>query len=171
LDAIERTGTRWKNEARAAGLNIEVGLETKDGMFTLGNASELREVFVNLIVNAVDAMPQGGELSICCQRKLERLQLRFADTGAGMKEEVRERVFEPFYTTKGVQGTGLGLAVSYGIIERHEGSISVESRLGVGTAFDIDRPVGRQEESSQGETTPEEQTASLSVLVVGGAES
>src|SRR5205823_480530 len=141
---------------RAGGLNIEVTLDAEDGMLTLGNASELREVFVNLIVNAVDAMLQGGELSICCERKLNRLRLRFADTGTGMKEEVRERIFEPFYTTKGVQGTGLGLAVSYGIIERHEGSISVESRLGVGTTFHIDLPVGQQEESLKTEKTSEE---------------
>src|SRR5207237_454830 len=166
LDAIERTGTRWKNEARAAGLNIEVGLETEDGMFTLGNASELREVFVNLIVNAVDAMPQGGELSICCQRKLERLQLRFADTGAGMKEEVRERVFEPFYTTKGVQGTGLGLAVSYGIIERHEGSIGVESKPGEGTTFLIYLPAAEPEEAEVITDTEQVATHSLSVLVI-----
>src|SRR5207244_12822824 len=116
-------------------------------------------------VNAVDAMPQGGELSICCQRKLERLQLRFADTGAGMKEEVRERVFEPFYTTKGVQGTGLGLAVSYGIIERHEGTISVESKVGKGTTFHIDLPVAESAQSATDETPRDEQTASISVLV------
>src|SRR5205814_9303527 len=96
--------------------------------------------FVNLIVNAVDAMPQGGSLKICCNRKDDRLRLRFADTGTGMKEEVRERVFEPFYTTKGVHGTGLGLAVSYGIIERHQGLISVESKPGQGTTFYIDLP-------------------------------
>ena len=169
-DAIEITRTRWENEARAGGLNIEVTLDAEDGMLTLGNASELREVFVNLIVNAVDAMPQGGELSICCERKLSRLRLRFTDTGAGMKEEVRERVFEPFYTTKGVQGTGLGLAVSYGIIERHDGSISVESRLGAGTTFFIDLPVAEPRESGANESSSGEQTPSLSVLVVDDEE-
>ena len=169
-DAIEITRTRWENEARAAGLNIEVTLNAEEGMFTRGNASELREVFVNLIVNAVDAMPEGGELTICCVRKLERLRLRFADTGTGMKEEVREQVFEPFYTTKGVQGTGLGLAVSYGIIERHEGSITVESRLGVGTTFHIDLPVAESREKPVVESPAAEQTQSLSVLVVDDEE-
>src|SRR6266849_1961460 len=140
-DAIEITRTRMENQARAAGLNVDVTLNAESDLFVRGNASELREVFVNLIVNAVDAMPDGGKLNICSQLRGERLRLRFADTGTGMKEEVRERVFEPFYTTKGVQGTGLGLAVSYGIIEGHEGSISVESKLGKGTTFYIDLPV------------------------------
>jgi CheY-like chemotaxis protein len=111
-------------------------------------------------------MPDGGRLTICSQLRGERLRLRFADTGTGMKEEVRERVFEPFYTTKGVHGTGLGLAVSYGIIERHEGSISVESELGKGTTFYIDLPVAESGETSADETGPEPRTLSLSVLVV-----
>ena len=169
-DAIEITRTRWENEARASGMNVDVTLTAEDGMFARGNASELREVFVNLIVNAVDAMPQGGQLAICCLRKVNRLHLRFADTGTGMKEEVRERVFEPFYTTKGVQGTGLGLAVSYGIIERHEGSISVESCLGTGTTFLIELPVAEPQKSTTPASRPDEHTSSLSVLVIDDEE-
>ncbi|HVS82327.1 MAG TPA: PAS domain S-box protein [Pyrinomonadaceae bacterium] len=165
-DAIEITRTRWENEARAAGLNVDVTLNAEAGLFARGNASELREVFVNLIVNAVDAMPDGGKLNICSQLRGERLRLRFADTGTGMKEEVRERVFEPFYTTKGVQGTGLGLAVSYGIIEGHQGSISVESKPGKGTTFYIDLPVAEAGESAADENRPEAPSPSLSVLVV-----
>ncbi len=165
-DAIEITRTRWENEARAAGLNVDVTLSAEAGLFVRGNASELREVFVNLIVNAVDAMPDGGKLSICSQLRRERLRLRFADTGTGMKEEVRERVFEPFYTTKGVRGTGLGLAVSYGIIERHRGLISVESKPGKGTTFYIDLPFAESGETSAEEGRPEPQTPSLSVLVI-----
>ncbi len=165
-DAIEITRTRWQNEARAAGLNVEVTLSAEAGLFVRGNASELREVFVNLIVNAVDAMPDGGQLTICSQLKRGRLRLRFTDTGIGMIEEVRERVFEPFYTTKGVLGTGLGLAVSYGIIERHEGSISVESKLGKGTTFYIDLPLSESGESAADESRSETQSPSLSVLVV-----
>lgn len=165
-DAIEITRTRWQNEARAEGSNVEVTLNAEPDLFTLGNASELREVFVNLIVNAVDAMPQGGSLTICCNRNGNRLRLRFADTGSGMKEEVRERVFEPFYTTKGVHGTGLGLAVSYGIIERHQGLISVESKLGRGTTFYIDLPHAEAAELAPAETKADAHTPSLSVLVV-----
>jgi PAS domain S-box-containing protein len=169
-DAIEITRTRWQNEARAEGSNLDVTLNANDGLFTLGNASELREVFVNLIVNAVDAMPQGGKLTICGARNGERLRLRFADTGTGMKEEVRERVFEPFYTTKGVHGTGLGLAVSYGIIERHQGMISVESKPGQGTTFYIDLPYAEQIEIALEAAKADNNTNSLSVLVVDDEE-
>ena len=169
-DAIEITRTRWQNEARAEGSNVDVILNAKEPLFTLGNASELREVFVNLIVNAVDAMPQGGSLNICCAPNGNRLRLRFADTGTGMKEEVRERVFEPFYTTKGVHGTGLGLAVSYGIIERHQGLISVESKPGKGTTFYIDLPQAEPTELSSAENKPDAHIASLSVLVVDDEE-
>jgi PAS domain S-box-containing protein len=169
-DAIEITRTRWENEARAAGLNIDVALNAEHNSLTLGNASELREVFVNLVVNAVDAMPKGGNLNISCQRNGERIQLRFADTGAGMKEEVRERVFEPFYTTKGVHGTGLGLAVSYGIIERHEGSISVESKPGSGTTFFIDLPVAQDVAHISDEVHSTAPTSSLRILVIDDEE-
>ena len=169
-DAIEITRTRWENEARAGGLNIDVTLSAEDESFALGNASELREVFVNLIVNAVDAMPEGGSLKICCMRNVDRLRLRFADTGTGMKDDVREKIFEPFYTTKGVHGTGLGLAVSYGIIERHNGLITVESELGKGTTFHIDLPVADICIATQSESGTIEQTESLSILVIDDEE-
>jgi PAS domain S-box-containing protein len=165
-DAFEITRTRWQNEARAAGINIEVKLDTDDELFTTGNASELREVFVNLIFNAVDAMPRGGQLKICAVRKGDRLRLRFSDTGTGMTDEVREHIFEPFYTTKGAHGTGLGLAVSYGIIERHEGTIAVESKLGKGTTLLIHLPAAEPEEAVPAADSEAVTTPSLSVLVI-----
>ena len=139
-DAVEITRTRWENDARARGLRYDVTVEGDEALHTRGNASELREVFVNLVVNAIDAMPAGGRLDINCRRRGERLRLLFNDTGAGMAEEVRARIFEPFFTTKGVHGTGLGLFVSYGIVERHGGHISAASQLGRGTTFTIDLP-------------------------------
>ncbi len=139
-DAVEITRTRWENEARLRGLDYDVTLESEHGLNTLGSASELREVFVNLIVNAVDAMPTGGKLAISCERTGTDLRLKFADSGTGMPEDVRQKIFDPFFTTKGAQGTGLGLSVSYSIIERHEGTISVSSELGGGTVFTIDLP-------------------------------
>ncbi len=139
-DAVEITRTRWENEARLRGLDYDVTLDAEHGLQTLGSASELREVFVNLIVNAVDAMPTGGKLEISCERIGTDLRLRFADSGTGMPEDVRQKIFDPFFTTKGAQGTGLGLSVSYSIIERHEGTINVTSELGSGTVFTIDLP-------------------------------
>ncbi|HYW69673.1 MAG TPA: ATP-binding protein, partial [Pyrinomonadaceae bacterium] len=165
-DAIEITRTRWQNEALAAGIDIDVSLEAEPESFTLGNASELREVFVNLIVNAVDAMPQGGSFKIGCQRDGHRLRLSFADTGLGIKEEIRERIFEPFYTTKGVHGTGLGLAVSYGIIERHQGLIAVESQVGKGTTFKISLPVAERSEAASTTNMTNLSIRPLSILVI-----
>ncbi|HEX7296026.1 MAG TPA: PAS domain S-box protein, partial [Pyrinomonadaceae bacterium] len=140
-DAVEITRTRWENEARIRGLEYEVHLEAERNCTTYGSASELREVFVNLIVNAVDAMPKGGNLSIKCRRDDNNVQLQFKDDGVGMPEDVREKIFEPFYSTKGAHGTGLGLSVSHSIIERHEGLISVSSELGKGTIFTITLPL------------------------------
>jgi PAS domain S-box-containing protein len=169
-DAIEITRTRWENEARLRGLRYDVELHADCPYHVLGSASELREVYVNLIVNAVDAMPLGGRLTISCERLGERLLLRFTDTGLGMTEDVRERIFEPFYTTKGAHGTGLGLAVSYGIIERHEGQINVESEAGRGTTFEIDLPAADPAAASDGKPTRRHDAPSMSMLVIDDEE-
>jgi CheY-like chemotaxis protein len=106
----------------------------------MGDESELREVLVNLVFNAVDAMPQGGTLTLSTRESKGSVEIAVADTGVGMTEEVRSRVFDPFFTTKGKAGMGLGLAVSYGIIRRHEGSIEAESEVGRGTTFRLRLP-------------------------------
>ena len=165
-DAVEITRTRWQNEARVRGLEYDVKLNTAAGHFTYGSASELREVFVNLIVNAVDAMPKGGQLLITCRRVNGRLQLHFSDNGMGMPVDVREKIFEPFFSTKGAQGTGLGLSVSYSIIERHSGSISVVSEPGKGTNFTIDLPAVMAETSSPDVSGTVAGTPGLRILVV-----
>jgi PAS domain S-box-containing protein len=165
-DAVEMTRTRWQNEARLRGLNYDVSLDAEEGLRSFGSASELREVFVNLIVNAVDAMPRGGQLSISCTRNGDRLRLRFADTGTGMPNDVREKIFEPFFSTKGAQGTGLGLSVSYSIIERHEGTIRVESEAGKGTTFTIDIPATDQDLLAADAHLDLLETPPLSILVV-----
>jgi signal transduction histidine kinase len=171
-DAIEITRTRWENDARARGLRYDVSLEGDDALSARANASELREVFVNLIVNAIDAMPTGGTLAISCRRRGERMQLLFADTGTGMTEEVRARIFEPFFTTKGLQGTGLGLFVSYGIIERHAGRIFAASERGRGTTFTVELPyVEPASQASAAKARREVSSAvALSILVVDDEE-
>lgn len=165
-DAVEITRTRWENEARSRGLHYEVELDAMRDLTTQGTASELREVFVNLIVNAIDAMPLGGNLSISGERRDERISLSFSDTGMGMSEEVRDRIFEPFYTTKGMQGTGLGLAISYGIIERHGGYINVESEIEKGTIFEIDLPFSQPLYTKSDKVLAPSEPTSLSILVV-----
>jgi CheY-like chemotaxis protein len=96
----------------------------------------------NLILNAIDAMPEGGTLTLSTGLVDERVEIAVADTGVGMPLEVREKVFDPFFTTKGPQGTGLGLSMTYGIISRHGGSIAVESEPGQGSTFRLSLPRG-----------------------------
>ena len=144
LDVREITRPRWKNRAEAGGIHIKLELQLgSDNALVMGDESELREVLVNLVFNAVDAMPQGGTLTLSTKEVGEMVEVYVVDTGVGMTEEVRSRIFDPFFTTKGKAGMGLGLAVSYGIIRRHEGSIEVQSEVGRGTCMRIGLPVAR----------------------------
>lgn len=140
-DAIEFTRTRWKNEAQAWGVSIEVQKEFGDILTMMGDPSGLREVFTNLIINAVDAMPGGGIIRILTFSDGEMAVVTVADTGVGMSAEVQKRTFDPFFTTKGRQGNGLGLSICYGIISRHRGKIILESREGEGSTFTIRLPM------------------------------
>lgn len=140
-DAIEITRTRWLDDAQSLGISYTVELEAADLPPILGDSSQLREVFVNLIINAIDAMPNGGALRISSAKGDGSLRVRFADEGVGIPRRIRERIFEPFFSTKGASGTGMGLAVSYGIVTRHNGRIELESEVGRGTAFTISLPI------------------------------
>jgi signal transduction histidine kinase len=107
-----------------------------------GNTGKLQQVFVNLFLNARDAMPSGGELGIHTGADDSMVVVDISDTGSGIPRENLKRVFDPFFTTKGIgKGTGLGLAVSYGIIQEHGGGIFVESDAGKGTCFTLKLPV------------------------------
>jgi CheY-like chemotaxis protein len=111
-------------------------------------------------------MPRGGKLSISCRRKDTRLQLQFSDNGMGMPDDVRQKIFEPFFSTKGAHGTGLGLSVSYSIIERHAGSISVVSEPGNGSRFTIDLPAVVAESSLEDVGPIVSELPSLRILVI-----
>lgn len=142
-DVVELTRTRWRDDAQAKGIEYRVNLKCGASVMVEGSPSELREVFTNLIINALDAMPHGGSLSIQSKAVGTQVSLCFADTGAGMTSEVRQHIFEPFFSTKGHAGIGLGLAVSYGIVERHGGTIEAESVAGRGTTFTITLPIAQ----------------------------
>ncbi|UCE60589.1 MAG: hypothetical protein JSU63_02330 [Phycisphaerales bacterium] len=102
----------------------------------------LRQVFIDLIQNARDAMPDGGDLTIRARQRDHKIILRFADTGQGIASEIGRRVFEPFFTTKDPgKGIGLGLSVSYNIVARHRGRIDFESTVGKGTVFTVELPI------------------------------
>ncbi len=137
-DACEMTRPRW--EARSEFAPIRFALHADCQAHVKGDPVELREVLVNMIYNAIDAMPSGGEVRVSTQENRERVVVLITDTGTGMGPEVKQRLFDPFFTTKGKAGTGMGLAVSFGIIRRHEGSIEVDSEPGRGTTFKISLP-------------------------------
>jgi signal transduction histidine kinase len=109
----------------------------------LAVTDQLTQVFLNLVINAAEAMPQGGALTITTARDNDWIDVSLSDTGPGITPEEASKIFEPFYTTKAT-GTGLGLAISYGIIERHGGRITVTSEPGHGATFTVRLPVRAQ---------------------------
>ena len=141
---VELMKTKIKDESEEKGISIQAQTIQKDISPVMGNPAELREVFVNLILNSIDAMPEGGTITFKTGMENNHVSIEVTDEGVGMPESVRKRIFDPFFTTKGVQRSGLGLSISYGIIHRHHGEIQVESREGVGTTFRIDLPVTRE---------------------------
>ncbi len=139
--AADLSRPRWKDQAQARGVPIQIAVEEVDpSLAVMGNGAELREVLTNLIINAVDAMPSGGRVTLVGERQGNAALLRVRDAGEGMDEATRRRIFEPFFTTRGPQNSGLGLAVSYGIVRRHGGDIEVESQPGAGSLFTIRLP-------------------------------
>ena len=144
-DALEITQSRWADEPHRRGVTIEVRTAVAPVAPVAGDAVELREVMTNLILNALDAMPEGGVLALATTMvDDDHVRVTVADTGVGMPPGVRERIFDPFFTTKGPQGTGLGLSMTYGIISRHHASIEVDSEPGKGTTFRLTFERARQ---------------------------
>jgi signal transduction histidine kinase len=111
---------------------------------TIGNVGKLQQVFMNLFLNARDSMPKGGRLRLSTRQVNSELVIQVEDSGTGIAPEDVKRIYDPFFTTKPVgRGTGLGLAVSYGIIQEHSGRIKVDSQPGKGTTFSVFIPVKR----------------------------
>jgi len=143
-NALEFTRMKWKDNAESQGIKINIKKELSTLPITSGSAAELREVLTNLINNAVDAMPQGGEIKIKTYQEDTHITIKVEDTGVGIPRALRDRIFDPFFTTKGVKSTGLGMSVSYGIINRHHGTISVDSTEGEETTFTIKLPISEK---------------------------
>ena len=155
-NALDFTRGRWRSEADSKGIRINIEKNYSPLPYTLGSPSELREVFTNLINNALDAMPGGGKIRIKTCKEDSYIALTIEDTGAGIPEEIRNRIFDPFFTTKGVQSTGLGMSISYGIINRHKGTITVESEESKGTVFTIKLPINEMTLKEEGAMKPVE---------------
>jgi signal transduction histidine kinase len=141
-EVVEATRPRWSDQAQARGVTYSMRLDLSPVPAVIGDPAELREGLLNLLFNALDAMPQGGTLTFSTGVDGDRVFCVVADTGVGMTEEVRQRCFEPFFTTKAEHGTGLGLSIAYGIVTRHGGEIEVWSRPGQGSRFSVRLPVG-----------------------------
>ena len=142
--AIALSEPKWKSEALAAGKMVTVVADLQKVPPVAGNDAELREALVNLLFNAVDAMPHNGTITVRTRADDERCILEVSDEGVGMSEEVKQRCLEPFFTTKGEKGTGLGLAMVYGVVQRHSGTIDVYSAVGEGTTITIHLPVSHE---------------------------
>ena len=138
-DVVLMTKPKWHHEVQQRGRNIQLKTEFQECPPVLINGSDLREVLVNLIFNAVDAMPGGGTICLRTSHGDGVVRCEVEDTGIGMDSEIVKRVFDPFFTTKG-QGTGLGLSISYAIIRQYGGDIHVESQPGKGTKFTVELP-------------------------------
>ncbi len=156
---------RWKDEAAARGARIDVVRDVRTLGPILANPAELREVLLNLVFNAIDAMPTGGVLTLATWAEDGAVCLAVRDTGTGIAEGDLSRIFDPFFTTKGPQSSGLGLSVSYGIIRRHGGEIGVDSQSGQGATFTIRLPL-RECRIPEGETAPEPTRPGFRILVV-----
>ncbi|MGE5235357.1 MAG: PAS domain S-box protein [Acidobacteriota bacterium] len=142
---------------------IRIDLETSASQYWIdADRGQLEQVLVNLVVNAADAMPDGGKLTIRTGGGEEGVWFEVVDTGSGMSEQLRKRIFEPFFTTKGAgRGTGLGLSVVDGIVARHHGRIEVASQEGSGSTFRVVLPRGQQDGASR---EPRPPTATLPVI-------
>lgn len=166
--AVTMTRPKWNEQARERNVEVEVKTRLADLRPIMGDPAELREMLTNLIFNAVDAMPQGGTITISTDMG-EDVILSVADTGTGMDEETRRRCLEPFFTTKGDRGTGLGLSAVYGIIQRHGGVIDIESEYGHGCKFAIHLPAAEPPDAAAGvpdETAATNGARTLNILVV-----
>ena len=153
-EALALTRPRWKDDAQRENRLIQVWTALENLPQILGDPAEIREALTNLILNAVDAMPTGGNLTVSGYTEgtpgdssgASGVVLTLTDTGTGMPEEIRRQIFDPFFTTKGHKGTGLGLAMVYGILQRHGGTIAVTSSPGQGTTFTLRFPVATRDE-------------------------
>ncbi len=164
--AVSLTQPKWKNQAEARNVAIRFALELGQIPNVIGSESDLREALTNLILNAVDAMPKGGTITMRTRPAGSRVIMEVVDTGSGMSEEVRQRCLEPFFTTKGKGGTGLGLSMVYGTVQRHRGSIEIDSSLGNGTTFRLSLPSAQESPTTSKPDTDQASVRPLRLLLV-----
>ncbi len=167
VEVVERTRPRWQDEAQLSGRHIEVAVEPGQIPPAVGELAPLREVLTNLLLNGVDAMPEGGQVTIRTWAESGRVHCAVTDTGVGMTDEVSRRALEPFFTTKGPERTGLGLSLAYAAVKRYGGTLRIDSAPDRGTTVTISLPVASL--SPGAEMVPDAAPARaicLSILVI-----
>jgi CheY-like chemotaxis protein len=165
---IDLTRARWSDIPQEQGIVIELRTRLQEPLPSiLGAETEIRDGLTNLVFNAIDAMPGGGTLSLVTSARSATIALDVIDTGVGMDDETQRRCIEPFFTTKGQRGTGLGLATVYGMVQRHGGSLEIESAPGKGACVRLVFPMQNTTPDSSSLRQLDVSTArSLKVLVV-----
>lgn len=166
-NVIELTRPKWEEMAQSKGALIQDHAVLHDGIQIMGNPTDIRNAVTNVIFNAVDAMPDGGLLTFKTDLVQNQVHLRIADTGFGMTEELQEKVLDPFFTTKGVNGTGLGLSEVYGVMTRHNGDVKIKSDVGKGTEVTLAFPIHMSTTSVSESSVPEPaETPGFEILLV-----
>jgi PAS domain S-box-containing protein len=167
VQAVEMSEPWWKTNPERTGIKVNLTHELPEGCRVQGKEGELFEVVLNLVKNAAEALPHGGDIRIGTFIEGDRVLLKVHDTGVGIPRADLSKVFEPFWSTKGFDiGTGMGLAVSHGIIARHGGEISVESVEGQGTTFTIELPLAQAPPAKAASVSEVPQSLALSILII-----
>jgi PAS domain S-box-containing protein len=169
-DAMNIIRPVLRDQDELKGVKIELQFLQGNVPVISGISSELADVIVNVISNAIDAMPEGGVIQISSgayqAESNEYAEIKIKDTGIGMSSEVKQKVFDPFFSTKGPKGTGLGMSVAYGIVARHHGNISLESELGQGTTCMLHFPAATEVERVNRARTAPMETQKTRILVI-----
>ena len=171
--SIEFTMPRWKNMAQANGIDYQMNTDgIKNIAPIMCNPTEMRKLFINIINNALDAMPDGGSLSFKTWSSKDTVFVSITDTGKGMTEDVMKNIFDPFFTTRRPEGTGLGMSIAYSTIKSHGGKIEVESEVGKGSTVTLQFPVATETAGPIITPEPEQEIKgrNLSILVVDDKE-
>src|SRR3989454_1066088 len=165
-EVVALTQPRWKNQALGQGIAIRVDTRVFGAPVIQGDAAGIREMLANLIFNAVDAMPEGGTITMRARSEGAEVRLEVSDTGTGMSDEVRQRCLEPFFSTKGQHGTGLGLSLVHATVERHGGTLTVESEPGRGSMFIVRLPIRHKSAAAGADVELQESLRPLHILLV-----
>ena len=165
-DAITLTGPKLKDEADRRGVKVSLKTYLRSVSPIEGNPDEIRDVIINMILNAVEAMPQGGELYLTTEENAGYAHIYVQDNGEGMPDHIKDRILDPFLTTKGNDGVGLGLSLSYAIVKRNRGEIEVTSQKGQGSIFHVKLPLASQEQKSKAGSVSRRKIKNANILIV-----